>query len=182
MGWTCHVDAQNGTGLVNDGFLAGPGLAPLIERLPQTAGRVGADLVIVDAGRNDCEVPDDAVRAAATRYLTALREAFPSSRLVMVLPTLLGPRQPPEYRRVAEVLRDVAAAQGADVVDPASVDHFADRADSGQLTCPDGFHPSAAGQAHYADVLTRLLSDLGLRPGTATMPRTISSWSDSLKR
>jgi len=161
LGWQCHVDAQNGTGFVNDGFLAGPGLAPLIDRLPGTARRVRADVVIVDAGRNDCIAAGPAVRAAVTRYLTALREAYPRARLIVVLPTLLSQWQPPEYRHVAAVLRDTGPAFGADVVDPASVAGFAGPGGGPALACLDGFHPSAAGQAHYAEVLTRLLRRAG---------------------
>ena len=161
LGWQCHVDAQNGTGFVNDGFLAGPGLAPLIDRLPGTAQQVRADVVIVDAGRNDCIAADSAVHAAVTRYLTALREAYPRARLIVVLPTLLSRWQPPEYRHVAAVLRDAGPAFGADVVDPASAPGFAEPGAGAALVCIDGFHPSAAGQAHYADVLTQLLPRAG---------------------
>lgn len=161
LGWQCHVDAQNGTGFVNDGFLAGPGLSALIDRLPGTARQVRADLVIVDAGRNDCIAAGPAVRAAVTGYLAALRDAYPRGRLAIVLPTLLSQWQPPEYRHVAAVLRDAGPAYGADVVDPASVAGFAAPGAGPALVCLDGFHPSAAGQAYYADVLTLLLLRVG---------------------
>jgi lysophospholipase L1-like esterase len=157
LGWTCRVDAQNGTGFLNDGFLAGPGLAPLIDRLPGTARAGGADVVVVDAGRNDGIAAERGLRAAVEQYLAALRLAFPAAHVVVVLPTLLDWWQPSEYHVVAAVLRDVAAAHGADVVDPAAVEGFAEAADGPDLVCLDGFHPSAAGQEHYAEVLTHLL-------------------------
>jgi lysophospholipase L1-like esterase len=157
LGWSCQVDAQNGTGFVNDGYLAGPGLAPLVDRLPDTARRVRADVVIVDAGRNDGPASERQLRAAITRYVGALREAYPQARLVVVLPTLLGPWQPPEYRHVARVLDEVGRASGAAVLDPSAVEGFGVPGIGGDLVCFDGFHPSAAGQAHYADVLTELL-------------------------
>ncbi len=165
LGWRCHVDAQNGTGFVNDGFLAGPGLAPLPDRLPATAGTVAPDLVVVDAGRNDAGVPDPVVRESVTRYLAALRSTFVRAQVVVVLPTLLGPWQPPEYRVVAAVLRQVADQDGAQVVDPCDVDGFADPGDGEALVCPDGFHPSAAGQRHYAEVLAQLLAPVAGRAG-----------------
>ena len=112
LGWLCHVDAQNGTGFLNDGFLAGPGLAALIDRLPETTRRVCADVVIIDAGRNDGMATEPGLRAAASRYLAALREAYPRARLIVVLPTLLDPVQPPEYQQIAIVLRQVAQAHG----------------------------------------------------------------------
>jgi lysophospholipase L1-like esterase len=153
----CHVDAQNGTGFLNDGFLAGPGLAALIDRLSETARRVSADVVIVDAGRNDGGAAEPGLRAAITRYLTGLRRAYPRARLIMVRPTLLERWQPPEFQQIAVVLRQVAQVHGADVVDPACDEGFAEPGEGPDLVCGDGFHPSAAGQEHYADVLTRLL-------------------------
>jgi len=121
VGWRCHVDAQNGTGFVNDGYLARPGLAPLIDRLADTTRRVRADIVIVDAGRNDGMASEAELRAAITRYVAALRAAYPQARLVLVLPTLLAASQPWEYRQVARVLRevvlrDVGQAHYADVL------------------------------------------------------------------
>jgi len=161
LGWRCHVDAQNGTGFCNDGYLAGPGLAPLIDRLADTTRRVQADLVIVDAGRNDGMAPEAELRAAITRYFAALRAAYPQARLVVVLPTLLDTTQPWEYRQVATVLRAVGLEHHAAVVDPSTVEGFAEPGAAGALVCFDGFHPSAAGQAHYADVLTELLRSSG---------------------
>lgn len=161
LGWLCHVDAQNGTGFLNNGFLAGPGLAPLIDRLPDTARRVQADVVIVDAGRNDGAASGAELRTAITRYFAGLRAAYPQARLVVVLPTLLEVWQPLEYRHVAAVLREVGPVHGAAVVDPSGVEGFAEPGPAGALVCVDGFHPSAAGQTHYADVLTELLHSIG---------------------
>jgi lysophospholipase L1-like esterase len=157
LGWHCHVDAQNGTGFVNDGFLAGPELATLIDRLADTARSVQADVVIVDAGRNDGLASEADLRAAITRYFVALQGAYPHARLVVVLPTLLHVTQPWEYRQVAVILRDVARQHDASVVEPSTVEGFAQPGAAGPLVCFDGFHPSAAGQAHYADVLADLL-------------------------
>ena len=113
--------------------------------------------MIVDAGRNDGVASGPELRAAITRYFAALRAAYPQARLVVVLPTLLEAWQPLEYRDVAAVLREVGRVHGAFVVDPAAVEAFAHPGTGGDLVCLDGFHPSAAGQAHYADVLTEPL-------------------------
>jgi hypothetical protein len=134
LGWTCRVDAQNGTGFLNDGFLAGPGLAALIGRLPATSRAGDADVVVVDAGRNDGIAAEPGLRAAPDGYLSALRAAFPT-------------------------------AHDADVVHPAAVEGFADTADGRDLVCLDGFHPSAAGQEHYAEVLVPLLRGIAGRIG-----------------
>jgi lysophospholipase L1-like esterase len=116
--------------------------------------------VIIDAGRNDGIAAELGLRAAVSRYLAALREAYPRARLIVVLPTLLDPVQPAEYHRIAVVLRQIAQAHGAEVVDPGCDEGFAESGDGPDLICVDRFHPSATGQEHYADVLTRLLRAL----------------------
>ncbi|MFZ0158879.1 MAG: SGNH/GDSL hydrolase family protein [Kineosporiaceae bacterium] len=157
LGWTCHVDAQNGTGFVNDGFAASPECAPLIRRLPDDVRRCAADVVIVDAGRNDAGTSIPVLRQAVSEYLTALRTAYPMARLVLVMPSLVDQVQPVEYRRAGEVLREASAACRAEVIDPAEAGAFEDARRNRGLVCDDGFHPSAAGQAHYADALAALL-------------------------
>jgi lysophospholipase L1-like esterase len=157
LGWNCRVDAQSGTGFVNDGWLASPGYAPLIRRLRDDLRHHPADVLIVDAGRNDVEATTPALTAAVTDYLAALRSGYPVAPLAVVLPSLIDREQPPEYHRVAGVLRAAAAEAGGTVIDPAGAGAFRDLPDLNGLTCQDGFHPSAAGQARYAEVLTDLL-------------------------
>ncbi|PID55371.1 MAG: hypothetical protein CSA58_00470 [Micrococcales bacterium] len=157
LGWDCQVDAQNGTGFVNDGYLAGWGLAPLGERLEANRDRVHADIVIVDAGRNDAGYPPAAVRESVRCYVAALDQAYPHARVAIVAPTLLAAAQPPEYTAIGELLSSLAPAVGAQVVDPARSPQFSADGCWHELVCGDGFHPSAAGQRHYAAVLTALL-------------------------
>jgi lysophospholipase L1-like esterase len=169
LGWRCVVDAQNGTGFVNDGWAAGPGLAPLLDRLPDVVRRCAAEpgprdgagvgVVVVDAGRNDAEVPPARVGEAAASYLCAVRAAWPAARIIVVAPTLLDRVQPAAYVSVTGELRAVAPSVGAVVVDPAAVPSFAVAAPGVRLSGPDGFHPGPAGQAHYADILAPLLRD-----------------------
>ncbi len=101
---------------MSDGVLAGPGLAPLVYRLPHTASRVEADVVIVDAGRNDGVTSEPELHAAVTRYFTALSAAYPQARLVVVPLTLLESWQSVEYRHVAVVLREVGQAHHTDIL------------------------------------------------------------------
>jgi hypothetical protein len=79
LGWACHVDAQNGTGFVSDGHPASPDCAPLIHRLPDDVRRYTADVVIVDAGRNDVDASIPRLQAAILEYLTAVRTAYPAA-------------------------------------------------------------------------------------------------------
>lgn len=158
LGWRCVVDAQCGTGFVNPGWLASPDHAPLIARLPGVVRQhPRIDIVIVDAGRNDAESGLDAIRDAAARYLDAARAAWPDAEVIVLAPTLLEADQPAEYRRIGELLRELAR-----VVDPSTDEGFVQACrplDRWKLVCEDGFHPSVAGQALYAEVLTRLIGD-----------------------
>jgi lysophospholipase L1-like esterase len=175
MGWACHVDAQNGTGFVNDGHAASPAYAPLIHRLHGNLRRIAADIVIVDAGRNDVEAPTPLLRAAVLEYLTALRSTFPTARLVLVAPSLIDPAQPPDYRRVSAVLREAAPTCHALVIDPVDAGAFQEGRHHPGLVCDDGFHPSAAGQAHYAVFLARLLLESNF-PGDGPVPGASGTW------
>ena len=82
LGWQCRVDAQNGTGFVNDGWAASPDHAPLIGRLRDQVHRGDASIVILDAGRNDVEATVGELEAAVAECLAALREVHPSARIV----------------------------------------------------------------------------------------------------
>lgn len=157
LGWTCHVDAQAGTGFVNDGFAASPEFAPLVRRLPDDVRLFAADVVVVDAGRNDIDAGPTVLERAVDDYLSALRAAYPQAAVVLVLPSLVAAGQPPEYVRVADVLRRAAEAHGARTVDPAAAGAFDGAGPADALVCADGFHPSARGQARYAEVLEPLL-------------------------
>lgn len=156
LGWRYVVDAQCGTGFVNPGWLASPDYAPLIARLPDVVARhPRVDVVVVDAGRNDAEADVAAVRDAAAHYLDAVRLAWPAAKVIVLAPTLLEAGQPAEYQRITGVLRELAG-----VLDPSADAAFVQACgapDRWKLVCEDGFHPSVAGQALYAEVLTRLL-------------------------
>jgi hypothetical protein len=79
--------------------------------------------------------------------------------LGIVAPSLIERVQPPDYRRIEAVLREAAPTCRAVVVDPFEAGAFHDSGHNRVLVCDDGFHPSAAGQAHHAEVLTRLLQE-----------------------
>ncbi len=157
LGWACHVDAQCGTGFVNDGWAASPDYGPLIRRLSRHP-RVSPDVVIIDAGRNDAQCPAAQARRAVEEYLDALGSRYPKAAIVLVAPTLVDVVQPPDYERMGAVLRASASKHSAAVVDPAAAGAFADAGANRRYVCEDGFHPSAAGQERYAEVLTPLLS------------------------
>lgn len=157
LGWACHVDAQCGTGFVNDGWAASPDNESLIRRLSRHP-RTSPDVVVIDAGRNDAQFPQAQAHRAVEAYLGALRTRYPDAAVVLVAPTLVDVVQPPGYERIGAVLRAVAPMHSAAVVDPAAAGAFAHAEANRRHVCEDGFHPSAAGQQRYAEVLTPLLA------------------------
>jgi hypothetical protein len=87
LGWTCELDAQEGTGFVNDGHLLGPDNQTLIDRLDELDPSLDPDVVVVDAGRNDLRVVSTlTLEHAITEYLTALRQRFPTAELIEIVP------------------------------------------------------------------------------------------------
>lgn len=94
MGWTCNLDAQAGTGFIADGTANDPAYGPLIERLPETKRKHLADIVVIDAGRNDRLFPDEDIAAAITTYLEAVRAAWPKAELVVIEPYFMNSHSP----------------------------------------------------------------------------------------
>ena len=93
LGWICKLDAQGSTGFLADGSAISPSFAPLAERLQRTHERFLADVVVVDAGRNDGGVRP-ALRRAVRDYLGQLRDTWPKAAIVVVVPYFLDRDQP----------------------------------------------------------------------------------------
>ena len=150
-GWTCELDAQSGTGFVNAGAPAND-YSPLDDRLARTNSAFGPDLVVIDAGRNDREVPTPVFRRAVTGYFADVHEAFPDARFAVVLPFLLGETDA-ELGAVNGVLRNAARAIDATVVDTTTPEWT--RMING-LPTVDAIHPTAAS---HAVIARRLVGD-----------------------
>lgn len=118
MGWICNLDAQAGTGFIADGHNNDDTYARLIDRLPATKDKYLADIIIVDAGRNDRRVPSDQLKAAITTYLDALRRAWPKAELVVIEPYFLNNSEPVLPQPVRDHLRAETKRLGGHLIDP----------------------------------------------------------------
>jgi hypothetical protein len=119
MEWTCHVDAQAGTGFVANGRASDPSYAALIDRLPRTRAISGVvDVVIVDAGRNDRGFADDQLKSAITAYLGGVRNLWPESELVVIEPYFLDSVAPLFRAPVLDHLEDETKRLGGHVISP----------------------------------------------------------------
>lgn len=146
LGWSCVVDAIGGTGYA--GARAYPG------RLADDVARYRPDWVVVTGGRNDSQ--DEDAPAAADRYLTDVRDAFPDAGLVVVGPFWDDSRPPASVLRLRDQLRTTAGRLGARFVDPLE-DRWITEENAGRYIGADGVHPNAAGHRYLAERLAAAL-------------------------
>lgn len=158
MGWACSVDAQGGTGFVNDGHANSEDFAPLGERLAQDTARYSPDVVVVDMGRNDGKFPRSQVEAAAARDLGTIHEAWPNAELVVIAPYFMnGGSLGPDFAAFLE--RQVDQYDGA-LVDPVAEGWIGP--DTAGMTIPDHVHPSPSGHRYISRHLAEDFKRLGL--------------------
>ena len=166
LGWTCKLDAQGGTGFVNDGSGASPANEPLADRLHATSEAVDPDLVVIDAGRNDFAAAPAAFRQEVTAYLNAARKTYRHAKFVVIEPFILG-RSRFDYSLIDRAVRLAANGIGATIVDTTNPAwrRLADR-----LPTVDGLHPTARSHRiiaqHLIKELRRLHIPKSIRPHT----------------
>lgn len=157
LGWNCRLDAEGGAGYVYKGSIAGN--KPLPARLAETRSAYSdPDVVLVDAGRNDGTLPAAEVRSAASKYLTAVRAAWPNARLVLITPYYMTSTG--EFGPLPALYRARAKELHAQVIDPIA-EGWISPAKTGSLTIADKVHPTPAGHQWIAQ---HLAADL--RPGS----------------
>lgn len=139
LNWTCKLDAQGGTGFINDGHRADPSNAPLPDRLDSTSQNVDPDLVVIDAGRNDYRATPAALRHVVSKYLDDAQAAFPEAKFVVILPFVLG-RSRFDYSVVNYTVRMAARDVGATVIDTTTPPW---RRLTARLPTVDGLHPTS---------------------------------------
>lgn len=163
MNWLCNLDAQAGTGYVANGAGNSPDFRAFADRLASDRERYLADVIVVDGGRADSDVPVDTVAAAAASYLSALRAAWPDAVLVVLVPFRMGvtPRDYPFGVALGNLLREVVRPYNGVVIDGLAEQWVPpERAPS--LLYSDGIHPNEAGHAHLAMRLVADLKNAGL--------------------
>lgn len=162
MGWACNVDAQGSTGFLDDGAAEYEGATQrLPARLAFDRATFRADVILVDAGRNDLEVPATELLSAMSDYVNALRDGWPTSRIVIIVPTFMSPVPYDGYDEFVAGIGDIADRVDADVLDPIALGWYAG-VDIPSMQIEDRVHPNAVGNAYLAGVIERDLRALGL--------------------
>ncbi|CAN5140166.1 hypothetical protein BH11ACT7_BH11ACT7_02400 [soil metagenome] len=167
VGLNCHVDAQPGTGLVNDGRLHSGETDRLIDRLPSDAALYDVDVLIVDAGRNDSASTVFEFVSALEDYLVAAERIWPGLAVFVMLPTFPSADADTEYRMRAVAVTEVVELQGGIVIDPIALGWYAG-VDLSSLSISGGSHLNQHGHVLIAGKLSDALARNGVGPdGTA---------------
>lgn len=161
VGVNCNVDAQTGTGLLNDGQAYSPGLHRLIDRLATDYERYSVDIVVVDAGRNDLQAPLTSLSSTLDRYLTRVGQLWPDAKVVVLAPAQLTNEQAPDYPLRIAAMSDVVARHRGILIDPAA-DGWYNDVDLSTIRAEDGLHPSPLGHQLIARKLGEALQRYGI--------------------
>ncbi|MCZ4518090.1 SGNH/GDSL hydrolase family protein [Rhodococcus ruber] len=99
LDWNCNIAAQPGTGYINGGpdhripRIIGAlevDSTSLIERLPRLRTKFDADIVVLDAGRNDVGFDAVDVGNAFLSTLDQTQQTWPNARIVVIAPWFLA--------------------------------------------------------------------------------------------
>ena len=165
MGWLCTLDAQAGTGFLNEGKAGDPSFVPIEGRLRHTKEQFVADVIVVDGGRNDLTAPAGALELAMSSYFTALRTAWPDAEVVIIAPYFMRGEGVPVVGLTAFMAAE-AARIDASFIDPIGEGWVSEK--TATMTADDRLHPSPEGHAYLAKHLAARLRELGL----STVPVT----------
>lgn len=135
----------------------------MLERFPRDVQESGADMVLIQAGHNDCnrwESDRGLPRVSLEAYYANLREMVARARAFEIEPVLMTATpvdRPGRYQRdlanYNRALSDIARDECAEVIDLATV--FAGQPGT---VLPDGLHLSVAGHILYAAAVNGFLS------------------------
>jgi lysophospholipase L1-like esterase len=157
----CNVDAQVGTGLVSDGRKFSSDTFRLIDRLPTDQMLYAADVVIVDAGRNDLEVPPTIYGNALEQYLRRVTEIWLGTKIVVIAPSYLSPEPYVDYDARISVISKVVKSFGGILIDPLAEGWY-EAANVSILLLPDNVHPNQSGHQFIALKLEQSLLNRGI--------------------
>jgi lysophospholipase L1-like esterase len=152
FGWLLGTDAQGGTGFIADGHLNQARFTPLIGRVLDDKATWLADIVVIDAGRNDAREAESDLLPAVSDYLAAIVKVYPKARYVLVVPQFLTVDHPETARAVGDLYRQWAARRpGTVVIDPIRDRWLTDPEKARALVAEDGVHPNDEGHEWYAE-------------------------------
>jgi lysophospholipase L1-like esterase len=163
----CNVDAQVGTGFLNSGQDFSIGNSPAIDRIAKDREMYDANVIIVDAGRNDLPVGADVFGEALGQYLRSVREAWPQAKIVVIVPWLLSTEQEPDYAEIASVVCQQTAMVDGVCIDPLA-EGWLNGVDVSTLQMHDNVHPNQAGHTMIGKALSESLERHGVLAQGAT--------------
>lgn len=170
MDLNCNVDAQTGTGFIADGTGAATKKYRLIDRLTADRRMYSADLIVVDAGRNDLQAGPDAVAQALSECLADVRQRWPSARLVVMAPAPFAAEPDGTFGELVSAITPITESFGGTVIDPIAEGWYAG-VDRSTYVAEDGIHPTQGGQQFIAQKLSESLVAHGL----LELPRVVRS-------
>jgi lysophospholipase L1-like esterase len=167
MGWACNLSAVASTGYLAGGptnrFKVGAVTGQstsFSERIPQLALMYRPDIVFLDGGRNDFQLPPDEVYDAIVWTIAGIRHAWPAATVVFIRPRFIS--RPEDNLGFDDgfiaTLQADPAAHGIVVIDPLSRLTGSDTTD---LLAPDQFHPNQHGEEVMSSGLVDSLVDRG---------------------
>jgi lysophospholipase L1-like esterase len=158
MGWVCNTDAEGGTGFIANGRVTDPTYAPVGRRLAADKANLLADVVIVDAGRNDSTLPEPKLEHAADREFAGIRKDWPKAQLVAIVPYFMNATG--RTAAFAAFERAEMVKYHGQVVDPIAEGWIS--AKTASMTIADRVHPTPAGHRYIAQHLVADFRRLGL--------------------
>ncbi len=167
IGLNCGVDAQPGTGFVNDGREYSSTTFQMIDRLPTDQKLYDPDFVIIDAGRNDHLAEPPVLGEAVARYLRQVKRMWPGTKIVVIAPYYLTTAPDPDHGARISLLSPIVAAQDGMLIDPVAEGWY-EGVDESSMLQPDGFHPNQAGHEFLAKKLGESLKKRGIGQSGAT--------------
>ena len=167
LGYHAVVDAQGGTGFLNDGNnvkVAGkPKTQRAIDRLDHDADTFLVDHIVVDLGRNDLGSEPLTVKPYVLAYFSKLREIWPTQKLAIVVPTYVTARVEDTVSAMRSLFYEIAGTYRAIVVDPVTRGWYRDQP-LGPLLWNDHVHFSQKGNDLYAAKIANSMLAQGFTP------------------
>lgn len=174
LGWNCNLGSQPGTGYISGGpdhrlprVLGALEVASLnaSERLPRLRENFDADVVVLDAGRNDLRFGPIYLSNMFLYTVERARQTWPTARIIAISPWFIddpdvefdsdeGPVRVGDY--LGGKLREVPENNAVTFIDPGALGWFAGE-DVSSLLADDGIHPNPEGHKRIAEKLTATL-------------------------
>jgi hypothetical protein len=149
MGWICNLDAQGGTGFIDDGHDNLPTFQPAGQRIASDKREFVADIILIDIGRNDLDSPLAKVKVAIATYLSDVHRAYPRAQIVEIMPYFMRSGPPSPFQTdLAAFVQDELRKYDGHVIDPLGEGWMGGTYTS-TMTIKDG-HPNPVGHRYIA--------------------------------